>query len=444
MNPVSCLLGFSLLASASFAGTITVGPMGSGANFNSLSPAVASAVAGDTILISPGSYPEANVMVIDKPLTIIGSGSAVTELVLPGYTIWSPLTIEQSAPGEMTQLSGLSISLIGSGYPDAPSISIEDCLGPVHLQDIVGVPSSGPGRGVSLRAEASAMVLLESCDFFGSSNEGNCGTPAPNGVPAMEAVTSTLFLSRCTLSAGPVLDKCFVQPGFAALHLENATVHVGDSWLQGSLGKANLSGWTLGHPAVELTGISALSLFGATSLEGGGGGLVPAPFGDSYGGAAIELLPDQTITATPEVTFTAGKDWDGATTANPINDYGGTLTMASERWATLASGTQPVALGGSVTLTMGGEPGSLVMPYLAFGLGNAPLSVPGVDGVILIELIGAKALPIRTLDAMGADSMSFPVPPIPALVGASYPVQSLALHPGGAFSLSSMATITLL
>ena len=150
------------------------------------------------------------------------------------------------------------------------------------------------------------------------------------------------------------------------------------------------------------------------------------------------------MTATPEVTFLAGHDWNFTTSVPTIQNSGGSLTTSSERWTTLSTGVQSVGLGGSVTLSMEGEPGSVVMPFLAFRMGSAPIELPGVEGAILIDVIGAKALPNRVLDLTGSNSLTFPVPAVPALVGASFPFQSLGVHQSGLFSLSNVSSLSVL
>ena len=62
----------SLLPGA-FAGTVTVGPLGSGAQFDKLADAVAAAQPGDAVPVAAGEYHGFGSLVVDKPLTILST-----------------------------------------------------------------------------------------------------------------------------------------------------------------------------------------------------------------------------------------------------------------------------------------------------------------------------------------------------------------------------------
>src|SRR5687768_3299878 len=65
---VTCIVFFCLLSSDGFGATIRVGPKES---VKSIKEAIATANAGDTLFILPGTYREGNI-ILEKSITIIG------------------------------------------------------------------------------------------------------------------------------------------------------------------------------------------------------------------------------------------------------------------------------------------------------------------------------------------------------------------------------------
>ncbi|MYL71748.1 hypothetical protein GLW00_12850 [Halobacillus litoralis] len=74
--------------------------------------AVADANDGDTLLVTPGEYPQTAELVIDKPLTIRGFSAALTDVAFPGvFTDETTISLE----ADNITLEGLSLSRTTSG-----------------------------------------------------------------------------------------------------------------------------------------------------------------------------------------------------------------------------------------------------------------------------------------------------------------------------------------
>src|ERR1051325_5799618 len=110
---VPCAVAFALLAASAEARTWTVG--GPGADFPLISPAIAAASGGDTILVRGGVYRED--LILDKPLTVTGQGSPT----LFGTGLGSIVTI--TAPG--CELSGFTIEGSGTGQTNEMDAAVQ-------------------------------------------------------------------------------------------------------------------------------------------------------------------------------------------------------------------------------------------------------------------------------------------------------------------------------
>jgi nitrous oxidase accessory protein len=166
-------LAGSLLAPAPLAGQpIRVGP---GEEFSTIGAAVASAHAGDTVLVAPGTYSER--LVIDRPLTLKGEGWPVVDGGGTGHVVeaLAPLHLE----GFVIRASGSNVEEEHAGVMarEAPGTRIvanrlEDVFYGIYLKGspgsrvrgnrIEGKPFSPPRRGDGIRLwYSSASEILE-------------------------------------------------------------------------------------------------------------------------------------------------------------------------------------------------------------------------------------------------------------------------------------------
>lgn len=388
--------------------------------------AIAAAAPNDSIYVLPGLYTEAEGLVIDKPLTVLGSGSLVTRVDIPTSTFASgckPLEIRDSLATEVVQVGGFELSateLFGLGCP----VRILDCSGPALLHDVANyqLDHNPPftSRRLHLEVERSLNVTIERCAFEGIHNAGNCGDPPAGGRPAVLATDSFLTVNSSTFWGGDPIESCFNVDGAAGLSLVRSIARVAASTLEGSESQNTLSGGFLGWRGLELVESSA-ELFAGTEVLGGAHG----PF---VRATAVILEPGSEVLATDDVTFVSFP-FD-----EPIVDLGGTLTTSAERWIAglFTPGIAP--MGSNVSLELVGEPASLALTYI--GSLQPVLSIPGVIGALHILPTPLSPFSMATLDAAGVSSTSLFVPTDVQLQGASLSFQTLGVSPSLALSLS--------
>lgn len=127
-----CLFALTLLSIALRAQTTWIVDQGGGPghHFTSLAPAIASATAGDTILVQPGAYNEGS-LTIDKGLSILGSlavSITLSGLGTPG------IVIENVPADEAVVLRGMRVG----GTILSSAILARDCDGLVLLEHMEG------------------------------------------------------------------------------------------------------------------------------------------------------------------------------------------------------------------------------------------------------------------------------------------------------------------
>ncbi|MEJ2369301.1 MAG: nitrous oxide reductase family maturation protein NosD [Gemmatimonadales bacterium] len=170
---VAASLAGGLLAPAPLAGQPI--RVGSDEEFSTIGDAVASARAGDTVVVAPGNYPER--LVIDRPLTLFGEGWPVLDGRGTGHVVeaFAPLHLE----GFVVRASGSNVEEENAGVMvrEAPGTQIvgnrlEDVFYGIYLkgspgsrvQDnrIEGKPFPPPRRGDGIRLwYSSSSDILE-------------------------------------------------------------------------------------------------------------------------------------------------------------------------------------------------------------------------------------------------------------------------------------------
>lgn len=449
MRLSSLPLALLLAPSLALADTLLVGPEGSGAPFSSLPDAVAAAAPGDTVLVLAGEYHGFVTLDIDKPLTLLGAGSDVTSYeALPTFP-WAlllPLHVHDLAPGEEVRVAGLHLASPGlSGTFGPGGAVISACAGPVVLADVSanGSTASFPGNGV-FQVLGSAQVLLDGCSAVASAG----ATVTLPAQPALRVEGSSVHVNGSFLrgSDGPSALLSEGADGAPGLIAEGSTVRISRSVIQGGAGK---SGFFMpgaphdGAPAIASVASTVLVRGGpSNSLHGGSGSAGQLGGLPAFGSGAPAVVQDGAsfLTVTPDAGLVAGADGDGEVTAPVIEQGGGALTLLAERLATLAAAPSVAHPGGLVTLGAAGEPAGAFLSFFSFGQAPA-LAVPGIPGVIVLNLGAYAALPALILDGAGLASLPVAVPPLSALAGTTLLVQGLSQSPPGTLSISSPAFV---
>lgn len=437
----------ALFASApGFAGTLSVGPPASGAAFNQISAAISAAQPGDVILVQAGLYQEPNTLFINKPLSIIGEGAATTSFEVSGLSPFEgllPMSVSGLQADEEVRVMGLTLSALFLGGAGAGTLAVTDCEGPVVFTDVAaGANAMAAGAKGLVRVVHSDQVFFDHCSFAAV----NIGNGADEPTPAVKISDSNVYLNACDIlgaSAASPLVSGFAFDGAPAIHATNSTLRISRTSAKGGSGTApsiffTPTVLTTGGPGVLATSSQVFARGGPGNLlEGGRGGqaLVGGQLLNGIGGSAVSLSGDCLLTTVSDSTLVAGTDFGGAVTS-PLVAGAGAWAPLPTALGTIATTSSMVAPGSSATFEFSGAPAANVLPFYSFGQGQA-FSVAGAYGEILLDLGSYRTLPTQSLDAAGLASLSIPVPPVAALIGASVLAQSLTLGGGAVPSFSA-------
>ncbi|MEM7305792.1 MAG: hypothetical protein AAF682_03945 [Planctomycetota bacterium] len=432
MRSATLLLCVSIgLASRAQAATLTVGPPGSGAQFDQIQSAVDAAQPGDVILVQPGSYAK---VTVDKPLRILGDGSGP---VVIGASLANGVVVEDIAAGQELVLSGVEVQATPAGLPEPASVLVRDCAGTVVLHDLL---VDFPGSQVGVQVEDCARAVLLACRVL----DGG----AVDVVPTTGAVTvrdSELWLADSELVG---LSPAFfsVAPGNHGLRLSGSTARVWRSTLRGgdaSNGKPGLD-FGVGGAGVHASD-SVLTLYGGPVGElQGGDGVQTGLFGFNFpGGAGVDLLDGSSARVQQDIPIAGGVDGAGAAQAPGVQvDGGSSFQLEPAVFPTLASDVQQVATGGLITMTLAGNAGGIQLLFLSFGSGPT-ISIPGVEGQTFLDPLQFLLLTTTVLPA-GQIGVPLPVPASSALLGQTLFLQAAESFGAGiAISNPDLVTVTL-
>jgi len=437
-------VALALFTVSAAAGTLTVGPAGTGADFTELTTAVAAAAPGDVLLVAPGQYSSTATVVVNKPLTILGAGSDVTRVEsLPAFPVLDslPLYVVGLAAGEEVRIAGLGLHAASFGGEFATAFVIENCVGPVVLADIStgaeGMIGDSPGLG---QIRGSAQVVLDGCELRVLGGASN--TPP---TPALRIENSEVHINGCVLrggTQGTLLSQGTEHDGAPGILATSSVVRLSRTAVRGGDGTASSVFFTpttptAGGAAIEATssqiyvrGGSGNDLLGGTGKSAIAGGVLV----HGQGGAAVAADPASLVTSTLDAVLTSGADSTFVVTT-PIVDGGSPYFALGTALATLASTTKLAAPGTSVTLELGGQPGALFLTYFSLLQGPAT-ATPAIYGQILLDTQSASLLGSTLLDATGAGSLGVAIPSLPSLVGLSVVAQGFSSG-GGPPSFSS-------
>lgn len=423
---------------------ITVGPAGSGAMFSQIQDGIAAAPAGGIVLVAAGAYVDSRTLQIDKPLTLLGAGSASTQytrvLSSPG-TAPLPLRVTGLLPGQQVVVAGLTLRAQVQGGFAATLAVVDNCAGPVVLADLAGSGSSTaafPASG-SLLVRDCVAVTLDACDFSANAS----AAPPP---PALRVQRSLVHVqqSRLNGAAAPaVLVGTPAEDGAPGVQAIDASVRMARSEVRGGAGAqvgflAHPTAATQGGAAVHATNSQVL-LRGGTGnqLLGGRGGTAIAggvPL-SGPGGPAVHVDATSLLATTPDVVLVGGLDGNQQVSAPPVAGPGAYAPLPFAL-ASLGVASTLVPRGGTLDLQLGGEGGSLAASFLSLRQ-VAPYPLPGVLGLAVLDPTDLALLPLGVLDGSGQGSVTATLAASPQLVGITAHVQSLVFDPLGLVSVSA-------
>jgi hypothetical protein len=395
-------LALFVLAPASLANVLTVGPAGSGAQFTEIQAAVDAAQAGDVILVQPGTY--GAITVFQKPLRILGDGTGTVTVAGAGFAAH----VGGLLANEELVLSGLRLQSIGSLLP---VVRVENSAGTVVLHDLE-LPLTGFGVPGLLVVDCPRVLVLDSLVRGGVL--GGFGA-TPRG--ALYALRSGLWIAGCEI-AGANGDHFVTQEGAHALEVSSCEVRLWSSRLF-----AGGSGMTLmGSGGQGGTGLLAVAsrveLFGGPGSEilGGHGAFESTTSLNYAGGPAVSVRQGSSLLVQLAQTVEGGLDGLETVRAPSFDTDGTTSTRIDTLlYPTLACPPQ-AALGATITLTLAGNPGALQVAWLALRTGPTTI-LRRVAGAGVLDPFDYRVAGITVLSNAGSATLPLAVPPTSALLG---------------------------
>ena len=407
------VLGLALFTPLATAGTLTVGPAGSGAQFTEIQAAIDAAVDDDVILVKPGTYAS---IVVDEPLRILGDGTGTVRIQAPGGTF--PVRIRDIGAGKDAVVSGFESS----------GIQLENCAGTVVLHDLA-IPHFG-----EVQAENCGRVLILDCRIQG-------GNPS-DGLGAVHALTSELWIANSEIT-GSALGSVFggTAPG---VDLVNSKLHVWRSRIQGG-GPARTDEGAFGGAAGISAIASSVDLFGGpgTTVVGGPGATpIGSLFNSTPGGPGMDLFSNSHARIQDDAVVQGGLDGLGLVRAPGVRvDGTSSFTLDPKTFPTLVSSAQHVQLGSTFALTLTGNPGGYQVLFSSLRTGPTTI-YRRVDGFGLLDRANMRRIASEVLPPSATFTLNLRVPNSPALIGTTVFFQA-AEQVGNAYAIGNPVLVTI-
>ena len=310
-----------------------------GSGFTDIQPAIDAAADGDTVVVRSGFY--GDFVIMGKSLTVVGDGAPTV----------GPFRVQSTAADQVVTIRGLRSE--GIILAVVPLGEVRDCLGPVHLEQVVVdyqfLHNDVPFPALSVRD--SHQVTLTRCELLGrdgvgSSNEFIYGLQGSNGVEIDDA---SVFAYDCTIRGG--------NGGNGGVPVFGGPINS-----------------TAGGAGVTLRGGAMMFASGCDIAGGDGGdasesapGLCDIPgstAGDAifvFGGVPSTLTVQDCVLAAGETaTAPAGCPPSGGP-GETIDNNGGVVTLSAEPYREVSL-SSPTREGQATMLSVTGQPGeSLVL-----------------------------------------------------------------------------------
>jgi hypothetical protein len=381
MHPPRFLLPYLLAFAAPLSAEVhTVGPVGSGADFETIQAAVDAAAPGDVVQVAPGTYAPFS---LEKPLLVIGAGSGQTRLHAPGLSATAVFATGLAA-GEVAVVASMDFeasedSAVGGG------LQMQTIAGTVVLHDLRSLAE----RFAELRVDAVNRLVGSRLAL----------TSTGDSHPTLRVVDSRAWMVDCLFAKSEVY-----QTGWASAV---STVRLFAS--AGSLAGCTVVGpdvdpsWSFfGGTALELKAATAVAA--RTTLLGGDGA------GTGAGGFGGLLSQGAALFAGAATALQGGLDGAGLVEQQPVSvEPGSAFVQGAAALPTLSAAPALVRAGDVLALELHGPPGASGALFASLAPG-AGASLPGVQGEAFLDLAAPILLGAVVLDAAGTAQVALPVP----------------------------------
>jgi hypothetical protein len=423
-GPLLAATAAAALTGAAQADTLRVGPSGAFAQINT---AVAASQPGDTIIVEPGTYVP---FTASHALRVIGDG---TGPVVIGFVGTNGVTVSNLPAGAEFVLSGVEVRTNTLGAAGSALVRLDANAGTVVLHDVL---VQGAFAGVGLRVTNCASVVVTDSRILDS---GPYISTSAGG--AIESSLSTLLLADCTVT-GDVGGGGAAEPGDHALVASGGRVELWRSSLRGGDGSSGKGFLVTSNGGDGLRALNAVvANYGGpgSELVGGDAG-ASGPFGaPGQGGAGITAVNFAVVRTQALVPVQGGFDLAHVVQTSPIvTDAGSSALAFGAVFASIAGASPRVALGGTASIEVDGNPGATVALFIALRTGPR-LELPGVAGTGVLDLTNYFQSPPFTLDALG-EATSLVGLPFPWLVDQTIWFQAVEIN-GSQLTITNPAMV---
>lgn len=417
-------------ASSVSAQTLTVGPDPYSYDFTTIQAAIDAAAEGGTVRVAPGEYSS---FVVEKPLTVLGSGPDATVVRIPlngnPFAFASGIGVDGVDTGEV-RIGGFGMRSDNTFVESLQGwVEVKFCDAPVALFDLeLVVEGLHRGQRGFFNTFRARRLVLSDCHVVGAAE-----LPGEIDVDALFPIANIAFhgakfeqsrvwATDCTFE-GCATWNCTTTPiplvGLApesgvGIFVQRSELHLGNCSVRGGSGVTStdtcppLAGGA-GLRSLELSRVEVYT--GPQSEIVGGFGADDAP-----GGLGAFLDGPTVLFLGPGGAPQGGLD----TLGEQANTYllqapQSTLIADIGLWPTLRVADALVSPGATSSLGLSGNPGAVQFAFLNTTFGSASAALP-LEGEAFLDPLSAIGLPQLVLDGEGQGELALQVPADPSLI----------------------------